>query len=172
MHHESNQPGFWFFAIPEGEVHYGPVYRTVEGTAVIDGPIENIVPDRLPDQPVVIEIKKGRLVKIEGGADAKRLKEFLDKIKGDYVSEIGIGTNPEFLPPTRIHEFKKFLGFFHIGYGGWWGVEDRESIIRDRGLKRADEAIPCMIHGDMCMLGPAKLEVDGKVIIENGSLRI
>lgn len=172
MHHESNQPDFSFMAAPEGEVHYGPVYWTVEGKAVIDGPLENVVPDRMPDQPVEIEIKKGRLVKIEGGADARRLQEFINKIKGDYVSEIGIGTNPQYLPPTRIHEFKKFLGYFHIGYGGWWGVQDKESIIRDRGPDRANEAIPCMIHGDMCILGPATLEVDGRKIIENGKLLI
>lgn len=172
MHHESNQPGFWFVALPDGETHYGPVYTTVEGKAVIDGPIANVVTDGKPDQPVEIEIHKGRIVNIEGGSDAKKLKEYLAKIKGDYISEIGFGTHPDAPKPRRMHDFKKPLGNFHIAYGGWWGVQDRESIIRDRGADRADEAIPCMIHGDMVILMPAKLEVDGKTIIDNGKLLV
>jgi leucyl aminopeptidase (aminopeptidase T) len=153
-----------FGCSPDGEVHFPPIYTTVNGIIVVDGPIANVCISP-PDKPVRIDVEKGRIVSIEGGDDAERLRKLIEQHKADYISEIGLGTNPEW---KRNIFSAKSLGNLHIAYGGWWGVQDTNSIIAARGKDRADEAIPCNIHGDM-VLFKGTLEIDGQVIIDGSS---
>jgi len=149
---------------PDGEVHFPPIYTTIEGTIVVDGPIANVcvLP---PNKPVIIGIEKGRIVSIEGGDDAEKLRAIIEQHKADYISEVGVGTNPEWKQDLFSG---KCLGNLHVAYGGWWGFQDRASIIAARGEDRADEAIPCNLHGDMVILR-GTFEIDGEMIIDGSS---
>ncbi len=146
---------------PDGEVHFPPIYHTIEGTIVVDGPIANV--SKLPpDKPVRLDVEKGRIVSIEGGTDADKLKSVIKQYNADYISEIGLGTNPEW---KRDLFSAKTLGNLHVAYGGWWGKQDLASIIAERGNERADEAIPCKLHGDM-IIRQGTFEIDGKMIVD------
>ena len=149
---------------PDGEVHFPPIYTSIEGTIVLDGPIANVcmLP---PDKPVELGVKKGRIVRIEGGKDAAKLRDLIKQHKADYISEIGLGTNPIW---DRDLFSGKSLGNLHVADGGWWGFQDRESIIAARGKDRVHEAIPCKIHGDMVIL-KGTLEIDGEVIVDGST---
>jgi len=160
-----------FGTCPGGEMHWAPPYHTVNGTIVIDGPIANVCDQRDADAPVTITVKKGRTTNIEGGADAEKLKKLIATIQGDYISEIGVGTNPVRFTSRGLQVQKKVLGNVHFAYGGWWGQQDRDSIIKARGAARANEAIPAKIHGDMNAYH-GTYEIDGKVIMENEKLTI
>ena len=46
-------------------------------------------------KPVRLDVEKGRIVNIEGGTDADKLKSIIKQHNADYISEIGLGTNPE-----------------------------------------------------------------------------
>jgi len=142
-----------FGACPDGEVHVPPPPESMEGVLVIDGPVANICKVR-PDEPIRVEVRKGRIVDVKGGRDALRLKELIDELGQDYVSEIGMGTNPDWIVSPSLHGVKKGLGNVHSAYGGWLGYQP---------------TIPYKLHGDMvCYNGT--VEVDGKVIMSEGKL--
>jgi leucyl aminopeptidase (aminopeptidase T) len=158
--------------ICEGEVHFAPPNPTIEGTVIIDGPMGVLLPNDNPDKPIKLDVKEGKITSIEGGADAERLKEFLTSIDGFYISEVALGINPHRIRNwTGIQYQKSVIGNLHVAYGGWWGFQDRESVIRDRGPERASEAIPARIHGDM-VIHDGSYEVDGKAIMKNGTILV
>lgn len=144
-----------FGACPDGEVHWPCPPESMEGLVVVDGPIANIC--HRPDQPVRVHVKKGRITKIEGGADAERLKRLIAELEQDYTAEIGVGTNPVWTGwSDSIQSMKKGLGNLHVAYGGWWGFQPN---------------IPYKIHGDMVILN-GRVEVDGKVVMADATLRL
>jgi leucyl aminopeptidase (aminopeptidase T) len=140
---------------PNGEVHVPPEPESMEGILVIDGDIANIC--RRPDKPVRITVEKGKIVNIEGGADARKLDALLSSFDVDQhtVSEVAISTNKALKGRVESEAGKRAWGNFHVAYGGWWGFQD---------------TIPYRIHGDMVMgwtPGSTYL-VDGKPLFENG----
>lgn len=144
-----------FGACPDGEVHVPPPPESMEGVFVADGPIANVCNLR-PDIPVKISVKEGRIKKITGGRDAAKLRNLIEELGQDWTSEIGLGTNPNWIFSNSLHATKKGLGNVHIAYGGWWGFQPR---------------IPYRIHGDMVAYN-GTLEVDGKVIMADGRIRL
>jgi leucyl aminopeptidase (aminopeptidase T) len=47
-------------------------------------------------EPVKVTVKKGKIVKIEGGRQARQLEEYVNKNEnGDNIAELAIGTNPK-----------------------------------------------------------------------------
>jgi 2,5-dihydroxypyridine 5,6-dioxygenase len=132
----------------------------VEGVAIIDGTMVGMaeIEGRVED-PFEITFEKGRLVKISGGKDGKKLKSLLDILgeEGRRFAELGVNSNP-FAP-------KKFVGgrldlaiagHVHIGLG-------RNEMIG--GNLKAN------CHFDLQMTW-ATLLLDGKPILEDGNLKI
>ncbi|MBI4278216.1 MAG: hypothetical protein HY660_07140 [Armatimonadetes bacterium] len=146
------QPGD-FGAAPDGETHIPPPPESMEGLLVVDGPVANIC-DVRPDEPIRLAVKKGRILKIEGGRDAAKLDKLVHDLEQDYVAEIGLGTNPAWVVSRSLHGVKKGLGNTHVAYGGWWGFQPK---------------IPYKVHGDMVMY-EGTLEIDGKVVMAGGKL--
>jgi hypothetical protein len=140
---------------PNGEVHVPPRPESMEGILVITGDIANIC--RRPDQPVRITVEKGKIKKIEGGDDAKKLDQFLSTFDVDQhtVAELAISTNRTLKGKVEGEAGKRGWGNFHVAYGGWWGYQDN---------------IPYRVHGDMVMgwTPGSKYLVDGKPMFENG----
>ena len=61
-------------AAPDLEAFIAPVEGTAEGTLVVDGSASNM---GLIQTPIVMEVKKGRVVKISGGAQASDVERRL-----------------------------------------------------------------------------------------------
>jgi leucyl aminopeptidase (aminopeptidase T) len=141
-----------FGAYPDGEVHWPCPPASMEGLLVVDGPVANIC-SRPPDEPIRIKVKAGRILSIEGGRDAADLRALVKRLDQEWISEIGLGTNPS-VTGNVIHIAKKTLGNLHVAYGGWWGFQPD---------------IPYKIHGDM-VIRDGKVEIDGKVVMAEGRL--
>lgn len=137
---------------PFGEVRFGmrPEPRNTEGILVIDTSVHVI---GLVQQPIRCEIRKGKIVGIQGGREADKLREMVRADDdSDNVVEIAIGANPACRVTGNAQEDKKGLGRVHIGIG-----------CKSAAGAKIDE----FLHIDGIILKPT-VEIDGKNIVKNG----
>lgn len=150
-----NKPGLGG-NIPAGEVYIPPKWKNVEGKIVIDGSSAHMGGAQLIEEPIVMTVKKGEVISIEGGEEARKLEETLQwaEKKAKYpwgirrVCELGIGINPNAnLIGTTIVDEKK-IGTAHIALGSnyWFGG-----------------TIYAIIHLDQVFKNPV-ITVDGKIL--------
>jgi len=102
--------------LPSGEVYLAPLEDKTNGRVVIDGSVAGI---GMVETPITIDIVDGYAVKIEGGIEAKKLKETFDKAGRDAsaVAEFGVGTNYKAILTGQILEDEKVYGTIHIAFG-------------------------------------------------------
>ena len=134
----------------------------VEGTAcgemIIDGSIPHPALGLIRD-PIKLTIDGGRIVKIEGGEQAKILAELMESFGDDrvyHIGEIGIGLNPMCELKGRMLEDEGCGGTAHFGCGdntGFGGV------------------ISCPVHIDLIFRNPT-ITVDGTVVLDRGNVTV
>lgn len=141
--------------LPAGEVFFAPILGTAEGTWVIEA---SLADEADLDAPVVLTIKKGMVVTIDGGAAAQRLHHKLKTVgpQAFTVAEIGIGTNPDVNPYGNIIEAEKALGTAHLALG-------------NSSAMGGEIDVP--IHLDGLTLEPT-ITVDSKQILQSGQITI
>ena len=147
----ADQPGM-LLALPTTEVYIAPVEDTVEGTIVVDASCSGGV--GLVDEPIRITVEHGKIVKIEGGTAAGKLRDKLEGV-GDpnacQIAEFGLGLNPECRVIGTTEDEGRY-GTCHIGIGsnvGFGGCND----------------VP--IHLDVIMWHPT-ITIDDEPIFEKG----
>jgi hypothetical protein len=142
--------------IPIGEVYLAPEPGKTEGTLIIDGSSRNRHKTELIKEPIIVEIRKGKVVEITGGAEAELLDQSLkwaeensiypDRVRS--IAELGIGLNPKakVIGTTIIDE--KALGTAHVAIGSnaWFGG-----------------TIKTIIHLDQVFRNP-KIYIDGELL--------
>jgi len=143
-----------FTGLPTGEAAFTPVDGTANGTIVVDHAIDNI---GLLKEPVKVTVVKGKIVKIEGGKEARQLEEYVTNNKnGDNLAEMAIGTNPKSRLLGNVAEDKCLRGAVHIGIGS-------------NLLLGGNIVSP--IHFDFVILKPT-VTLDGKEIVRAGQILI
>ncbi|MCX6163686.1 MAG: aminopeptidase [Ignavibacteriae bacterium] len=102
--------------LPSGEVYLAPWEDKSNGKIVIDGSMAGI---GMLETPIKIEVINGYAEKIEGGKEAVKLTELLDKAgrEARAVAEFGIGTNYKAELIGEILEDEKVYGTIHIAFG-------------------------------------------------------
>ncbi|MFZ7104076.1 MAG: aminopeptidase [Peptococcaceae bacterium] len=138
--------------LPDGESTLAPLEGTTEGVIVAP-----YIADILGEitEPFRMQVTKGRIVEIQGGLQALKLRELLKKHDDNgynAASQFALGTNPacRVIPNTR--EVSKKLGTAHIAIG------DNRSLGGNS---------PSSFHIDFVFLKPS-VYLDGRCIIENG----
>ena len=145
-----------FAMFPDGEAIVALDEKTLEGRIVLDVFQTGVGPLR---EPIVFEIKKGRVVRMSGGIEAQQLQELVEKYGDEnsyYFGEFALGTNPKALFLGSAGEDKKRIGTVHMSLGD------------DEGI---GGALKSKLHLDGVM-GRPTLIVDGKPYIEDGRLLI
>ncbi len=144
--------------LPAGEAWGGPVEFTAEGKIAVDGAIAmDIGTKAVNPNPVMLTCKKGRVVNVEGGVEAERLRQLIENHKdADVLAEISIGTNPYIrLNGDCNHNDKKMYGTVHVALGhNAFQIYPHGSIHTD-------------VHLDMVLIRPTVV-VDGQTIVSNG----
>ncbi len=142
---------------PELEVFIAPNEDTVEGVLVIDASASEI---GSISTPIVLEIKKGKVVSIRGGKEAEKLRNILESTKdpGSYViAEFAVGLNDKAKVIGNIIEDEGVYGTGHFAVG---------NNIHFSGKNKAK------IHLDMVYWKPT-IEIDGReFIMKDGELCI
>lgn len=145
-----------FSTIPTVEANVSPLEGTANGVIVADGSIPYIGIGVL-DEPVRCVVENGMIVSIEGGRQARMLKENLDS-KNDpnvyNVAEMGLGLNPKCHFMGFMLEDEGVYGTAHIGIG--------TSITLGGTVKAA-------CHYDLIMKD-ATVTADGKPILKDGKV--
>jgi leucyl aminopeptidase (aminopeptidase T) len=138
------------------EVAYAAVEDATEGTMVVDGVMLGIGLPGQVTEPITWTIAQGKAVKIEGGDDARRLREVIEGVEnatviGEFafgVSEVApFGTPSE---KGRVGTVHCALGDNHNAYPGGQNV--------------------CMLHLDGVVLDASMQIVDsGRWILKDGA---
>lgn len=136
--------------LPAGEIFIAPLEGTAEGKLVVDGSFYEPL-----EEPATIWIKKGYATRIVGAKNAVKEMNKGGR-EGRSVAELGIGLNPQARIIGNVLEDGKVLGAAHVSFG------DNSTF----GGK-----VRCGVHVDAIMKKP-RVEIDGKVVIENGELKI
>jgi leucyl aminopeptidase (aminopeptidase T) len=147
-----------FSTVPTIEANFSPLEGTAEGTIVADASIPYLGIGVLRE-PVKCRVEKGFIVGIEGGPQAGVLKNDLEARKDPNcynVAELGVGLNPESRMTGIMLDDEGVFGSVHIGIGS--------NLTLGGNIKAA-------IHYDLLMW-KATIELDGKVILEKGDLKI
>lgn len=145
--------GGMFGNLPAGEAYIAPVEGTAQGTFVIDGSMAAI---GLIGDPITIRVENGMAVEINGGKEAQKLNQLMEKhgSKARNIAELGIGLNPEAILTGVIIEDEKVDGTIHIALG------DNSTF---GGTVEVDS------HLDGVIKNPT-VAIDGEVIIKQGKL--
>lgn len=150
-----HKPGEWG-NLPAGEAFLAPRETEADGVLVVDGSLAQI---GIPDQPVWLEFRGGRVISIEGGRAADRLRTLLASLDDPAVytvGEFGIGTNPASRFCGITVEDEKILGTAHVAIG------------RNTGFGGINMA---PIHLDFVITKPTIL-ADGDVLMADGQLKV
>jgi leucyl aminopeptidase (aminopeptidase T) len=145
-------PGAWG-NLPAGEAFISPLESEATGTIVFDGSLAGW---GLLEQPLTIELQRGRLRTAAGGAAADWLLETLDAggPNGRTIAELGIGTNPNATITGVILEDEKVEGTIHFAFGTNTSIG---------GTNQAS------VHLDGLIRNPL-VELDGQAILRDGRL--
>jgi leucyl aminopeptidase (aminopeptidase T) len=143
-----------FAALPDGEVPVSPVEGSSNGLIVFDHTMDGI---GLLDAPIRIRVENGRVVDIEDGEGAGALRKIIESSDegASNIAEFAIGTNPKALLIGNMAEDKKKEGSVHIAIG------DNHNL---------GGTVKSSIHLDGLIVKP-NVEIDGRLIVENGVLR-
>jgi len=149
------EPGEWG-NLPAGEAYIAPLETQADGVAVVDGSISQI---GLLSQPVTLEFREGKVVRIEGGGQATQLRNLLESLEDEnayVIGELGVGTNEAVSLTGVALEDEKMLGTVHVAIG------------RNTGMGGVNMS---KIHLDFIMTDPT-FKIDGRTLIENGQLKV
>ena len=141
---EYHDPGFGG-NMPAGEVYIPPKgCYGVNGKFVIDGSMKIDSGAILVQEPVIVHVEEGRVVKLEG-KDAhlleKTFQKFEDRAKYPHrvrlICELGIGINPAALLIGSMILDEKVMGTGHIAIGSnsWFGGEIKTIFHADQVFK-------------------------------------
>ena len=142
---------------PTGELNVAPVEYSANGKLVIDLTMHAL--GRLRD-PIELNIKDGRVVSIEGGAEAHALRTYLAAYGDENAylcpAEASVGRNRRALIRGVQREDKNIFGAMHFGLGTNIDVGG---------------TIHSSIHMDGVILQPT-LYVDGEMRIKDGEFLV
>jgi aminopeptidase len=153
------EPGIMMGPIPLwGEVAYAAVEDKTHGKIVVDGIMLGVgVPGTLPE-PMTWTIKDGRAIDISGGEAAEKLKKVVADAEenANTIAEFAIGTShkEKFGSPSE----KGMMGTVHFALG-------------DNAHCYPGGQSWCSVHLDGS-IRDVTIEVDGKIIMKDGSLVI
>lgn len=142
-----------YYLFPTGEFNVAPVEGSANGKLVIELTMHHI--GRL-QTPIELTVKDGRVTSIDGGADARILRDYLT-VYGDenaYMcpAEASVGVNAKAVVRGIQREDKNIYGSMHFGLGTNIDVGG---------------SVKSKIHMDGVILEPT-LYVDGEKRIDNG----
>lgn len=152
---DENRPAgkLYYYLYPTGEFNVAPNEYTANGKLVIDLTMHHL--GRL-GSPIELTVVDGRVTKIDGGADARILRDFLATYGDENAylcpAEASVGVNAKAVIRGIQREDKNIMGTMHFGLGT--NVDVGGTIMSK-------------IHMDGVILHPT-LYVDGVKRIEDG----
>jgi leucyl aminopeptidase (aminopeptidase T) len=141
------------------EVAFAAVEDFTHGTAVVDGVMLGIGLTGQVEEPIRWTLEGGRCVKIEGGAEAERLRAAIEGVENaDVVGEFAFGTSEKapFGTPSekgRIGTVHLALGDNHNAYPGGQNVSSLhlDGVFLDATLQIVDDGTYILKDGEWAL---------------------
>lgn len=143
-----------------GQISWAPEFKSINGIMVIDGTLTP--PLAKVSQPIKLTIKEGRVVKIEGGADAKEFENWLKSFNDEKMfnlAHISYGFGPGAKLTGDIVEDERVWGSTEWGFGNVGPM-----LVSD-----IPGGIPAASHSDGICLN-STVYLDGKLILKEGQV--
>jgi hypothetical protein len=156
---DENRKGgnLYYYLFPTGEFNVAPIEGSADGKLVIDLTMHHL--GRLWT-PIELTVEKGRVVTIDGGADARILRDYLREYGDDNAymcpAEASVGVNARAIIRGIQREDKNIMGTMHFGLGTNIDVGG---------------SVKSRIHMDGVILEPT-LYVDGVRRIDAGRIQV
>jgi leucyl aminopeptidase (aminopeptidase T) len=137
------------------EVAFAAVEDQTAGTIVVDGVMLGVGLDGQVKDPITWTVEGGRVVKIEGSAEAERLAEVTRGVDGaDVIGEFAFGTSE--VSPYGSPSEKGRLGTIHFAMG-----DNHNAYPGGQNVSR--------LHLDgVCLNGSLQIEDTGQYIVKDG----
>ncbi|MEM4267540.1 MAG: aminopeptidase [Candidatus Woesearchaeota archaeon] len=155
------------YNLPDGEVSYGPVEESVNGTVYFRNPT---LRDGQIVEGIKLEFHNGVVAKYSALKNQSFLEAMLNLRGGKMVGEFGIGCNYNLNRHTGLIIYdEKMGGTFHIALGKSYP----QPLDNGGGLNDADFHwdIVCDLRGQSGHLG-GKIYVDGKLVQSEGLWKV
>jgi len=142
--------------IPIMEVNVAPIENTTNGEIVIDTSMSFL---GILKEEIKLMVENGYITKIEGGEEARKIKNILES-KNDpnvyVIAEIAIGLNPKAEIKGILAEDEGVLGTMHFGIGNnlTLGGENKASLHMDVIINH-----PTMLLDEVVLTEDGKLQV-------------
>jgi len=160
--------------LPAGEVFISPKLGESNGVIVFDGSI-TLDKTLVIKKPMKVMVEKGHIIKVDGGKEAKQMRDFLHEAgerpfemvktgemtiekareysgNATNLGELGIGLNPKAKIVGNVLEDEKALGTVHFAMGSNY---DQDAL--------------ALIHSDGIIKNPT-VTIDGKTLMKKGKL--
>jgi leucyl aminopeptidase (aminopeptidase T) len=146
-----------FASLPAGEAAMAPVEGKAEGRIVRPYLVEHREIGR-PREMLEISIRGGQAVKVDGGAEARRLQGLLEDSgpAARNFAEFALGTNRRCRVDVGMREAKKAWGTAHVALG------DNRSL---------GGTVESPLHIDFILLRPT-VWLDGREVVRDGNLLV
>lgn len=156
------KPGDWD-SVGTGFGNCFPIETTGEGVIVVNGPCHHTGGmNYIPEETIKLTLEGGRIVDIEGGAEAKQFKRWIESYNDDHMhvlAHVGFGYDRRCGPPPKPVSTGDFVSWEAI-YGGVI-VAFGANLGRSGGQNAAPG------HCDLILL-QANLFLGGQQIISGG----
>jgi 2,5-dihydroxypyridine 5,6-dioxygenase len=152
----ARDPGSHFMS---GQIGWTPAWETIRGTIVFDGSV--VPPLCLVKEPVALDIEKGRVVRIEGGAEAKTFEQWLKSFDDPQMFVLAHtcwGFNPGAVLTGKILEDERVWGSTEWGLG-----EIGSCLVKPEGIPAASHADGICLNTSAWLDGEQFL-AEGKVV--------
>jgi leucyl aminopeptidase (aminopeptidase T) len=141
-----------------GQIGWTPEWDTINGKIVFDGSLDP--PIGLLDEPVLLYVEKGKVIKIEGGREAKEFEAWLSSFKDPQMfilAHVCWGFNPGARLGGNILEDERVWGSTE------WGLGNIGSCLIE------PDGIPAASHTDgICLNTSAWL--DEEMVLDEGKV--
>lgn len=136
-----------------GQLAFQGVPETIEGTAVIDGYLWPPKEIGHVDVPIVLNIKKGSVIEINGCPSKSKILNRWFEGKTKEIQHFCIGFNPGAKLSGKIMEAERVFGYISVGIGRYPFHTD--GIIKNPSILLNDEIMEqegSFVHGELSIL--------------------
>ena len=153
----ADKPGSYFMA---GQIAWIPELASINGTIVFDGAIN--IPCGILKEPVVLTLVSGKIVKIEGGVQAREFEAWLDSFHHPQmrgIAAVSYGFNPGSIMTNNVLEQETIWGCVQ------WAIGSIGSMLLP------PDGVPAPAHANGVCLS-CSVWLDGNLFMEKGKILV